>query len=153
MGIDPSLNSTGYGILKKENNRMIFLNSGIVNCIKCATVQEKLYKIHTALNEQIKEFTPNKVGMEKTFVNSNPQTSLLLGMARGAIMLTMQSNNLNIVEFAPNFVKKAITGNGKAQKEQVEFMVKKLISGIPADKSFKTLDETDALSIAIATCI
>ena len=87
--------------------------------------------------------------MEKTFVNKNPQTSLLLGMARGGIMLTIASNNLSITEFAPNFIKKAITGNGKAEKEQLGFMVKKLISGIPAEKSFKTLDETDALSVAV----
>lgn len=149
MGVDPSLNGTGYGVLKKEGSRLLFLTSGVIDSSKCETTEAKLFKTHTVLSDVIKEFKPFKVGMEKTFVNKNPQTSLLLGMARGAIMLTIVSNNLSITEFAPNFIKKAITGNGKAEKEQLGFMVKKLISGIPPEKSFKTLDETDALSVAV----
>lgn len=148
LGVDPSLNKTGYGVLKKEGAKIIFLTSGVIDCTKLESTEKKLLQISNTLNDVIKEFKPVKVGMEKTFVNSNPQTSLLLGMARGAIMVTIASCNLSITEFAPNFIKKAITGNGKAEKEQLSFMVKKLISGIPPEKSFKTLDETDALSVA-----
>ena len=150
LGIDPSLNSTGYGIIKKEGSSLFYISSGVIAARKDDTFYEKLVNTSKALEDLILEFSPEKVGVEETFVNSNSKTSLKLGMARGAIILTLAKANLKIFEISPNLAKKNITGNGKAEKEQVAFMVGKLLCNIPQEKIFKTEDETDALAMAIA---
>ena len=151
LGIDPSLNSTGYGIIKAENSRLIYVSSGIITHKKDDDLSAKLLNISSILKSVVDEFRPSIAGIEETFVNSNFQSSLKLGMTRGAILLTLAELGIKAFELSPNLIKKCVTGQGKATKEQVAFMIKQLLSNIPKDKSFKTEDETDALGVAIAS--
>jgi crossover junction endodeoxyribonuclease RuvC len=151
LGIDPSLNSTGYGVIKAENSRLIYINSGIIIHKKKDDLSSKLLNISNTLKSIASQFSPSIAGIEETFVNSNFQSSLKLGITRGAILLTLAELEIKTFEFSPNLIKKCVTGQGKATKEQVAFMVKQLLSNIPKDKSFKTEDETDALGVAIAS--
>lgn len=148
MGIDPSLNSTGWGIVKKEKSQLFYIASGVISPGSSNTVFEKMLFISNSLKKILSDFIPALLALEQSFVNSNPQTSLKLGLVRGSIILTALQNSFNIEEIAPLLVKKMITGNGRAEKHQVAFMVSKILSGSPS--IFKTHDETDALAIACA---
>ena len=156
LGIDPSLNSTGYGIIKKDGSRLHYVSSGIIK-LKVGGGQEefheKLLTISNKLVEIILEFSPKKASIEETFINSNAQSSLKLSVVRGAILLTLMQYKMEISEFSPNFIKKTVVGNGKAEKSQVAFMVPKLLTNFPKDKVFLSEDETDALATAIALAI
>ncbi len=151
LGIDPSLNSTGYGVIKLEGSKLLYVSSGIIKARKEDELENKLLNISNIISEIIKEFKPQKIGIEETFVNVNFQSSLKLGMVRGALILTCANAGIKINHISPNLIKKCVTGQGKATKEQVSFMIKRLISGIPPEKVFKTEDETDALAVAITT--
>jgi crossover junction endodeoxyribonuclease RuvC len=151
LGIDPSLNSTGYGILEARNSKLHYITSGIITHAKETDFPQKLVNISNVLNDIILQYQPVKSGIEETFVNVNFKTSLKLGMVRGAIILTIAKCGIPIFEISPNSAKKSITGFGKAGKAQVSFMASRILSGIPEGKIFKTDDETDALSIAITT--
>jgi crossover junction endodeoxyribonuclease RuvC len=151
LGIDPSLNSTGYGVIKLEGSKLLYVSSGIIKAGKEDELENKLLNISNIISEIIKEFKPQKIGIEETFVNVNFQSSLKLGMVRGALILTCANAGIKINHISPNLIKKCVTGQGKATKEQVSFMIKRLISGIPPEKVFKTEDETDALAVAITT--
>jgi crossover junction endodeoxyribonuclease RuvC len=156
LGIDPSLNSTGYGVIKKEGTRLFYITSGIIKFKVGGNAEDfhsKLLQISNKLTEIIQEFKPQKASIEETFVNSNSQSSLKLGIVRGAIILTLMQQKLEISEFSPNFIKKVITGNGKAEKSQVAFMVPKLLSTFSKEQNFISEDESDALGIAIALAI
>lgn len=156
LGIDPSLNSTGYGVIKKDGSRLHYISSGIIK-FKAGgegkIFHSKLLEVSNQIANIISEFLPSKVSIEETFVNSNSQSSLKLSVVRGAILLTLAQKNLDIHEFSPNYIKKVITGNGKAEKMQVAFMVPKLLSDFPKKQNFISEDESDALAIAIALAI
>lgn len=147
LGIDPSLNSTGWGLIKKDQSKLIFISSGIL-VPPSTNIPEKLYFISQNIAEIIKSNNPKKIAIEETFVNLNPQSSLKLGLVRGAIIVTAMQHDIDVIEVSPNFIKKTVTGNGKAEKRQVAFMISKIISGIPKEHSFKGEDETDALAAA-----
>ena len=151
LGIDPSLNSTGYGVIKYNNSRLYYVTSGVIKHAKSDELPKKLLNISNTIHDVISEFKPSKAGIEETFVNSNFQTSLKLGMARGAIFVNLAKFEVPIFEISPNSIKKNITGYGRASKDQLSFMVSQILSGIPSGTVFKTDDETDALSIAITT--
>jgi crossover junction endodeoxyribonuclease RuvC len=151
VGIDPALNSTGWGAVKKEKGKLIYIASGVISPSVSATVFEKLLFISKAVQEVLTEFIPTLLAIEETFVNCNPQTSLRLGLVRGGIILTAIQNGFEVEEISPALVKKMITGNGRAEKPQIAFMISKILSGAP--KTFKTYDETDALAIACTKCL
>lgn len=150
LGIDPALNQTGYAvIIKKSNGRIGFEQSGIIKNKQTEEFPQKLLKIFNTIDQICKLYKPNACGIEETFVNLNPTSSLKLGAARGTIITAVTHNAIPIFEFNPNKIKKTITGAGKADKTQVEFMIKRLISGVPENLSH---DEYDALAIAL-TCL
>jgi crossover junction endodeoxyribonuclease RuvC len=151
LGIDPSLNSTGYGVINAQNSRLVYITSGVIKHQKDDNLPLKLLNISNTLKDVILEFKPDFAGMEETFVNNNFQSSLKLGMTRGAILLTLAELNIPTSQISPNLAKKCVTGQGKASKEQVSFMIKQILSNIPQEKVFSSDDETDALGIAIAS--
>jgi crossover junction endodeoxyribonuclease RuvC len=151
LGIDPSLNATGYGLIKVDGSRLIYVASGTIKHKKEDELPKKLLNISNIIKDAILEYKPVRSGIEETFVNTNFKTSLKLGMVRGVVMVCLADAGIPIFEISPNLAKKSITGYGKAEKMQVAYMVSRLLSGIPQGKTFKTEDETDALSIAIAT--
>ncbi|MBI5658438.1 MAG: crossover junction endodeoxyribonuclease RuvC [Nitrosomonadales bacterium] len=144
LGIDPGLRITGFGVLDKEGQRLIYVSSG---CIKTpeAELPERLKVILDSLREVIAQHQPQQVAVEKVFVNVNPQSTLLLGQARGAAICAAVLAQLPVAEYTALQVKQAVAGNGHAKKEQVQEMVQRLLklSGSPSP------DAADALACAI----
>ena len=144
LGIDPGLRATGFGILDKTGSKLTYITSG---CIRTATgeLPPRLKTILDGLNEIIGSNAPVQVAIEKVFVNVNPQSTLLLGQARGAAICAAVIHNLPVSEYTALQVKQAVVGNGHAKKEQVQEMVKRLLrlAGNPSP------DAADALACAI----
>ena len=145
LGVDPGLLKTGWGVVKMENNNLIYVNSGTIFTNNKLSMELRLKNIFTNLDNIIKEYKPDCFAIEETFVNNNPISSLKLGYVRGVAMLSAGVNNIKVYEYLPNAVKKAITGVGKASKEQMVMMIKCLLP----KSNTQTEDEADALSLAV----
>src|SRR5450830_1308073 len=126
LGIDPGLRITGFGVLDKVGQQLSYVASG---CIKTpdGELPERLKAILNSLGEVIAQHRPNQVAVEKVFVNVNPQSTLLLGQARGAAICAAVLESLPVAEYTALQVKQAVVGNGHAKKEQVQEMVRRLL--------------------------
>src|SRR5512139_559747 len=144
LGIDPGLRVTGFGVVDKTGQKLSYVASG---CIKtpAGELPERLKVILNSLAEVIETHQPQQVAVEKVFVNVNPQSTLLLGQARGAAICAAVLAELPVAEYTALQVKQAVVGNGHAKKEQVQDMVQRLLalSGKPG------ADAADALACAI----
>jgi crossover junction endodeoxyribonuclease RuvC len=146
LGIDPGLRSTGFGVIDKTGNTLSYVASG---CIKSDAENSLPQRIKTLLDgiaEIIATYGPQQAAVEIVFVNVNPQSTLLLGQARGAAISALVTANLPVAEYTALQVKQAVVGHGKAAKEQVQQMVARLLKlpGVPS------ADAADALACAIA---
>ncbi len=146
LGIDPGSRNLGYCVLFVNQNKSYSLIEAGVIKIKSLIIQEQLLELLEGLNIIIKSHEIDEVAIEDIFFAHNPKSVLKLAQFRGAISLKMVEEIGYFYEYTPLQVKKAITGNGKATKEQVSFMVRRLL-GIK--KEIKPLDITDAMAIAI----
>jgi crossover junction endodeoxyribonuclease RuvC len=146
LGVDPGTLFSGFGIINFENNLLSFINSGVIALPKNKNMPEKLEIIYDKIDSLIKEFRPDQFALETAFYGKNIQSALKIGYARGVSMLASAHNNLPIGEYSPREVKKSVVGNGNASKEQVQFMVFKLLS---LEEEKMKFDETDALAVAV----
>jgi crossover junction endodeoxyribonuclease RuvC len=144
LGIDPGLRVTGFGIIEKAGSRLTYVTSG---CVKSGSgeLPQRISVILEGLREVIAANLPAQAAIEKVFVNVNPQSTLLLGQARGAAICAAVLAGLPVAEYTALQVKQAVVGFGKAHKDQVQMMVRKLLS-LPGDPS---PDAADALACAI----
>jgi crossover junction endodeoxyribonuclease RuvC len=144
LGVDPGLRITGYGVIEKQGDRLIYVTSGRVKTLG-AGLPDRIRTILDGLAEVIACNGPQQVAIEKVFVNVNPQSTLLLGQARGACLTALVTSNLSVAEYTALQMKQAVAGHGKAAKAQVQEMVKRLLQlpGLPGS------DAADALGIAI----
>ena len=147
LGIDPGTAICGYGFVEQVDGKLIAKKFGVITTSPKARMQDRLLKIHTELDVLIKNFQPQVMGIEKLFFGKNATTAIPVGQARGVVLLSAAQNNLDIVEISPNEVKLSITGYGGATKEQVIYMVTKILN---LDEPPKPDDAADALAIAIA---
>ena len=145
LGLDPSISSTGWGIIDVEGSRLSYKADGFIPTSNKLPLSERLHIIHDELQKIIEQYKPDEASIEVTFLNTNPETSLKLSMARGVVFLMPSLYNIPLYEYEPNKVKKALTGVGKADKNQVETMVKILLPGCKPQNN----DSSDALAIAI----
>lgn len=145
LGLDPSLSSTGWGVIEVNANRLHYIADGFIPTSPKIPIEERLDIIFNTLSEVIETYQPEEAAIEKTFLNSNPETSLKLSMARGVVILAAGHYHLPLFEFDPTKVKKALVGVGHADKNQVETMVKILLPGCKP----KNNDSSDALAMAI----
>lgn len=145
LGLDPSLSSTGWGIIEVNNNRLKYVADGFIPTDAKLPIEVRLDIIYRTLCNVIETYKPDEASIEQTFLNSNPASSLKLSMARGVVILTAGTYQISLSEYEPNKVKKATVGVGKAEKTQVEAMVKILLGNIKP----KNNDSSDALAIAI----
>lgn len=145
LGIDPGLRVTGFGVIKKQGTQLSYIASGTVQTPTQADLPDRLKIILESVGEIIQTYQPDYAAIEKVFVNVNPQSTLLLGQARGAAICALVGANLSISEYTALQVKQAVVGHGKAQKKQVQEMVKRLLSLPAPPKS----DAADALGVAI----
>jgi len=145
LGIDPGSRNLGYCILKWDGKRFFLLEAGVLK-IKTKELQEQIVELVEGIDILLKMHTIDEVAIEDIFFAYNPKSVLKLAQFRGALSLKILQEVGYFYEYTPLQVKKAVTGNGKATKEQVAFMVKRLL-GI--QKEIKPLDITDAMAIAL----
>jgi crossover junction endodeoxyribonuclease RuvC len=146
FGIDPGTAVTGYGVIKTTNNSVSWVDSGVITTDTAEKLPVRLEMIYDRLFEKIRQHKPQRVCIEEAFYGKNVHTTLVLGHARGVAMLAAQKTGAQIVEYSPREVKKAITGNGNATKDQIAYMVRMILSP-PVEHSHH--DAYDALAIAI----
>ncbi len=144
LGIDPGLRTTGFGLILKQGSQLSYIASGTIKTVE-GSLPERLKTILSGVSEIIETYSPDCSAIEKVFVNVNPQSTLLLGQARGAAICALVSADLEVAEYTALQVKQAVVGHGKAAKEQVQSMVQRLLqlSGMPST------DAADALGVAI----
>jgi len=145
IGIDPGLTKTGVGIIDIQNNSLSFVYATTLYSSPDLEMAERLKHFHHELTSILKLYEPHEASIEETFVNKNPISSLKLGHARGALILTLGMCNIPVSEYSATAVKKTIVGVGRAEKHQIQAMIKILLP----KAQFKTEDEADALAIAI----
>ncbi len=145
LGIDPGSKNCGYAIIKKEKGRVTLVEAGLIK-IKERVLQHQIIELVEGLDLIIKNNEIDEVAIEDIFFAYNPKTVLKLAQFRGALSLKILQELGNFYEYTPLQVKKAVTGKAKAAKEQVAFMVKRIL-GIK--KEIKPLDITDAIAIAL----
>jgi crossover junction endodeoxyribonuclease RuvC len=141
IGIDPGSRKTGYGIVKLDGNRHIYLTSGYLD-VSNYPVAERLRKIFLGLQEVIATHKPHEAAIEQVFMQENANSALKLGQARGAAIVAL---DIPVAEYSARQVKKSVVGSGAANKEQVQYMVKRLLNlsgNLQADAA-------DALAVAI----
>ncbi len=146
LGIDPGIAITGYGVVEHLGNKYSIKEYGVIQSPKMQQLPERLYGIFTGLSRVIEQHQPDHVAVEELFFNKNVKTALIVGQARGVAVLTAHMQGKPIYEYTPLQVKQAVVGYGRADKQQVQFMVKAILNlaEIP-----KPDDAADALAIAI----
>ena len=146
LGLDPSLSCTGWGVIRAEGSRISHIANGEVKTSAHAPMVERLADIHRAVVGVIAQHRPERAACEEVFVNKNPQSTLKLAQARGAVLAACGSLGLPVNEHAARAVKKAVVGTGAAEKAQVQSMLKILLPGADVAGA----DAADALAVAIA---
>jgi crossover junction endodeoxyribonuclease RuvC len=149
LGVDPGLQRTGWGIILSEGNRLSFIACGIVTSDAKAALASRLQQLHDGLHQAITVHKPDESAVEETFVNVSGSSTLKLGQARGALLLTLSMQGLPVYEYSATLVKKSVVGSGHADKAQVEMMVKTLLPACRASGVITAADAADALAVAI----
>jgi crossover junction endodeoxyribonuclease RuvC len=145
LGIDPGTRNCGYAIVEKSGNSVKLIEAGLIK-IKTKILQEQIVEMTEGFDLIFAKHVIDEVSIEDMFYAFNPKTVIKLAQFRGAISLKILQKFGNFAEYTPLQVKQAVTGNGKATKEQVAFMVKRLLG---VKKEIKPLDITDAIAIAL----
>ena len=145
LGIDPGLRVTGFGVIELHGKELLYVASGCIKSNDKESLPQRIKTLFAGISEVVATYAPNQAAVEKVFVNVNPQSTLLLGQARGAALSALVHADLSVAEYTALQVKQAVVGNGKAAKEQVQHMVVRLLNlaGAP------TADAADALACAI----
>lgn len=147
LGIDPGLNVTGYGILEIDNTSAPRLNiCGVIKTNARMTLASRLNKIFENINKIAEEHKPEIAAVEGVFYAENVKTAIVMGHARGAILVASMQNNVEVFEYSPREVKMSVVGNGAASKEQVNFMVKQILR---IKSAIEPHDASDALAVAL----
>lgn len=146
MGVDPGTQVMGYGIIAVTGQEIGLLQYGVIKLSKYSTHELKLKKIFERIVQLIDEYLPDEMAIEDPFYGKNPQSMLKLGRAQGVTMAAGLSRNIPIVEYSPKKVKQSVTGNGNASKEQVAFILEKILAQ-KLNQEF--MDATDGIAIAV----
>ena len=146
LGLDPSLSCTGWGVVRAEGSRLIHVANGQVATDAKAPMAERLNHLCEGIAAVIAAYEPDRAAVEEVFVNKNPQSTLKLAQARGAVLVACGRAGLPLAEHAARLVKKAVVGTGAAEKAQVQAMLKVLLPGAVIEGA----DAADALAVAIA---
>lgn len=146
LGIDPGYGIVGFGVVDYDNYSPVVVDYGTISTPKEETLPNRLFIIHQMLNRIIERYKPDVVAVEELFYFKNQKTIIPVAEARGIIILTCKLLGLDIYEYTPLQIKQALTGIGRAEKAQVQFMVKTLLN---LEKIPKPDDAADALAVAI----
>lgn len=146
LGLDPSLSCTGWGIIRTEGSRLTHVANGQIATDPKAPIAERLAALQSGIATVIAVHRPDRAAAEEIFVNKNPQSTLKLAQARGAVLAACGAAGLTVEEHSARLVKKAVVGTGGAEKAQVQAMLKVLLPGV----ALAGADAADALAVAIA---
>ena len=145
LGLDPGLGTTGWGLIEAQGNRLAHIANGQIKTDAANPLPSRLAALADELEQLIAERRPGAAAVEEVFVNKNPQSTLKLGQARGVVIMVAARGGLEVGEYAARLVKKAVVGNGNADKAQVHAMVSRLLPGA----KIAGPDAADALAVAI----
>ena len=145
VGLDPGLRFTGWGVVEASGNRLRHIADGVIATDGDDTVPHRLRALHDALMALLQEWHPLEAAVEETYVNRNGAATLKLGYARGIVLLAPALAGLTVAEYGAMEVKRAVVGTGRATKDQVAMMVRRLLPGA----TLKRADAADALAVAI----
>lgn len=146
LGLDPGLADTGFGLIKKEGNKIQLIVAGSIKTSAKLKFGQRLQEIHQEVTGLLDQYQPDLVAVEKLFFARNVKTALAVGQARGVILLAIQAKDLPAMEFTPLQIKQAITSSGAATKRQVGLMVKGLLG-------LKTVPKPDDAADALACAL
>ena len=146
LGLDPGLSAMGWGVIEMTGTRLSHIAHGVIATKPSLGLGVRLMTLHRELSGVIQGHAPNAIAVEQAFVARDPQAALKLGHARAVALLAAAEAGLQIAEYAPNHIKKCVVGAGHAGKEQVQFMVKRLLPACGVTQA----DAADALAAAIA---
>ena len=144
LGIDPGYAILGYGIIEMRGNRFKVIDYGAVTTEAGMEMPDRLKVLYNSLMELIGRFEPEVASVEELFFNTNAKTAILVGQARGVALLACSNSGLEIAEYTPLQIKQALVGNGRAEKKQVQFMVKTILNLKEAPKPDDTAGEKQA---------
>lgn len=145
LGLDPGLGTTGWGLIEADGNRLRHIANGQLKTDSSAPLPRRLAHLADQLDALIAEQRPDTAAAEEVFLNKNPQSTLKLGQARGVVLMCAARAAIEVGEYAPTLVKKAVVGTGGAEKAQVHAMVARLLPGV----KIAGPDAADALAVAI----
>lgn len=145
LGVDPGLRRMGWGVIDVEGPRLIWVDHGVVTPDSDAELSVRLARLSVAIGKIAETYQPTLASVEETFVNVNPRSTLLLGQARGAALAALATRGLPVREFAARRIKQAVVGTGAADKDQMAFMVRRLLP----KAGEVSADAADALAAAI----
>ena len=148
LGLDPGIADTGYGVISCERGKLLCLAYGSIKTESKKDLSERLEILDLELKKLIKKYQPDVVAVEQLFFNKNTKTALIVGQARGVLLLRIKKSGLKMLEFTPGQVKQAVAAYGRASKNQVQKMVKIILSlkSLPQPD-----DAADALAVAICS--
>jgi crossover junction endodeoxyribonuclease RuvC len=145
LGLDPGLGTTGWGIIEAQGNRLAHIANGQIRTDTAAPLPRRLAALADELEAVIADHRPEAAAAEEVFVNQNPQSTLKLGQARGVVLMCAARAGIEVGEYSPTLVKKAVVGTGGAEKAQVHAMVSRLLPRV----KIAGPDAADALAVAI----
>jgi crossover junction endodeoxyribonuclease RuvC len=145
LGLDPGLGTTGWGVIVADGNRLSHVANGQITTEPKMALASRLLKLDLELTDLLLEYKPDSAAVEEVFVNSNPQSTLKLGQARGVVLLGASRTGIEVGEYSARTVKKSVVGVGKADKGQMQAMIRILLPGV----KLAGADAADALAVAI----
>ena len=146
FGVDPGFAITGYGVIEYKGNRFRTIDYGVITTAAKTELPQRLCALSDRLAELLERYKPDAMSVEELFFNTNLKTAIAVGHGRGVVLLTAAKAGIPVYEYTPLQVKQAVVGYGRAKKEQVQYMVKVLLS---LDSIPKPDDAADALAVAI----
>lgn len=146
LGLDPGTATTGYGVIDAVDGRLTVVTYGVIRTSSQKSASQRLQKIYQELNDLIAEYEPDTAGIEEVFFGRNITTAISVGQARGVLMLALANADIPVGEYSPPKIKDAVTGYGKADKAQVQLMVRNLLD---LEETPRPDDAADGLAVAI----
>ena len=146
LGVDPGLNNTGFGILDYKGSKIKVVAYGLITPPSNESIPNRLEYLNSHMNDLIDKFKPMYMAIEDSFYSQNVKSAILLGQARGVLLLSAASRGIPSMVYAPRKIKQSVTGSGSSSKQQVKYMVEKILD---IEKKISSFDITDALAIGI----
>ncbi|MBI4963499.1 MAG: crossover junction endodeoxyribonuclease RuvC [Desulfomonile tiedjei] len=145
VGVDPGSICTGYGIIQKNGSHSVHVASGVIRTSTGSPQPKRLWEIYQKLDDVIRKYKPEVMVVESLFHANNSQSLMKLSQARGVILLLAEAHSMELYEYSPMEIKKGLTGYGRAEKDQMKYMVGKILNLA----SLKSSDQADALAMAL----